>query len=340
MLGIVAALTLASTPASAESLTAQTVSDSLPLAQSVDRIAGMSVDEVSQNLSQWKIPILLGLVALIGAFLMAGGLLRPGGFESAGLREVTSIPSAIWMFAALVVFLAMLSSGTVLERVEFYQNADLDEFQREAVVRLVGYLFGGVAGLGMLYVLGRSCDKGGMRLAPLDFAVGMGCFAIAWPLVELASECGSLLHKNLSDGGDYAPEIHPILEQITGDPSSPWSWLLILGILVGAPLVQELIYRVFVQTAALRLTGSAWFSILFGAVAFALMERLLGSRGSEVPWHSLLPLFALGLACGIAYERTKRVGVPIAMHAGFNGLNLLLAFLFSPEMAEPTVGSM
>jgi len=337
MLGIVAALTLASTPALAESATR--LSESLPLAQSVDRIAGMSVDEVSQNLSEWKIPILIGLVALIGAFLMAGGLLRPGGFDSAGLREINSIPSAIWMFAALVVFLAMLSSGTVLERVEFYQNADLDDMQRETVVRLVGYLFGAVAGLGMLYVLGKSCEKGGMRLAPLDFAVGLGCFAISWPLIELASECGSLLHRNLSESGDFYPEVHPILEQITGDPSSPWSWLLILGILVGAPLVQELIYRVFVQSAALRLTGSAWFSILFGAVAFALMERFLGSRGTEVPWHSLLPLFALGLACGIAYERTKRVGVPVAMHAGFNGLNLLLAFLFSPEMAEPGAAS-
>ncbi|MFG0305621.1 MAG: CPBP family intramembrane glutamic endopeptidase [Phycisphaerales bacterium JB040] len=335
MLGIVAALTLTSTPAGAESL----AQGPLPVAQSVNEIAGMSVDEVSRNLAQWKIPILLGLVALIGAFLMAGGLLRPGGFNSAGLREITSIPSAIWMFAALVVFLAMLSSGTVLERVEFYQNADLDDFQRETVVRLVGYLFGGVAGLGMLYVLGKSCDKGGMRLAPLDFAVGMGCFAIAWPLVELASECGTLLHRSLSDGADYYPEVHPILEHITSDPSSAWSWLLILGILVGAPLVQELIYRVFVQTAVLRLTGSAWFSILFSATAFALMERLLGSRGNEVPWHSLLPLFALGLACGIAYERTKRVGVPIAMHAGFNGLNLLLAFLFSPEMAEPGAAS-
>ena len=335
MVGIVAVLSLAASPASAESLSPSV----LPIAQAIDEIGGMSMEEVSDNLSQWKIPILLGLTALIGAFLMAGGLLRPGGFDSAGLREIQHIPSAIWLFAALIVFLALMSSGTVLERFEFFENADLDDFQRESVVRLVGYLFGGVAGLGMLYVLGKSCEKGGLRVGPLDFAVGAGCFAIAWPLVELFSELGGLLNHKLNEDADLDYFVHPVIEQITAEPGNIWSILLILGILVGAPLVQELIYRVFVQTAALRLTGSAWFSIVISAVSFALMERFLGRYGTEVPWHSLMPLFALGLACGIAYERTKRVGVPIAMHACFNGMNLLLAFLVSPEHAEPGVGA-
>lgn len=326
-------LTLASSPAGAE------LSQSAPvLAQSVDNLRGMSVDEVSENLTQWKIPILIGMTALIGAFLMAGGLLKPGGFTSAGLREVTNIPSAIWLFAALIVFLAMASSGTVLERVQFYENSSLTDENREVVIRLVGYVFGAVTGLGMLYILSKSCEKGGLRMGPLDLAVGAGCFAIAWPLIELASEGGSLLNERLADG--VSSEVgHPVLERIVNTPSDPWSWGLILGILVGAPIVQELIYRVFVQTAALRLTGSAWFSILVGAVSFALMERMLGAQSDQVPWHSLLPLLALGLASGIAYERTKRVGVPIMMHACFNGFNLLLAFMFSPGMAEPGAGA-
>jgi membrane protease YdiL (CAAX protease family) len=33
----------------------------------------------------------------------------------------------------------------------------------------------------------------------------------------------------------------------------------------------------------------------------------------------------LGLAMGIAFERTKRLGVPIIMHICFNGLNVALA---------------
>jgi len=336
MLCIVAALALASSPASAESFGA--VTNAPVLAQSVDELRNMSMDEVSENLTKWKIPILIGMTALIAAFLMAGGLLKPGGFSSAGLREVKNIPSAIWLFAALIVFLAMASSGTVLERVAFFENSSLAEEDREVVVRLVGYVFGIVTGLGMLYIMSKSCEKGGLRMGPLDMAVGAGCFAIAWPLIELASEGGALLQTRLAEGV-YDNVAHPVLERIVDNPKDPWSWGLIAGIMIGAPIVQELIYRVFVQTAALRLTGSAWFSILVGAVSFALMERVLGAQGDQVPWHSLLPLLALGLAAGIAYERTKRVGVPIMMHACFNGLNLLLAFMFSPSIAEPGAGA-
>lgn len=327
-------LGLASSPAVAESFLSVPV-----LGQSVDELRGMSVDEVSENLTKWKIPILIGLTALTAAFLMAGGLLKPGGFTSAGLREVQNIPAAIWLFAALIVFLAMASSGTVLERVQFYENSSLNDEDREIVVRLVGYVFGIVTGLGMLYIMSKSCEKGGLRMGPLDLAVGAGCFAIAWPLIELASEGGALLQSKLADGAEYDNVGHPVLERIVDYPGDPWSWGLIAGVMIGAPVVQELIYRVFVQTAALRLTGSAWFSILVGAVSFALMERVLGAQGDQVPWHSLLPLLALGLAAGIAYERTKKVGVPIMMHACFNGLNLLLAFMFSPDIAEPGAGA-
>ena len=37
------------------------------------------------------------------------------------------------------------------------------------------------------------------------------------------------------------------------------------------------------------------------------------------------PLFALGAGMGLAYERTRRLGVPIVMHMGFNAANIALA---------------
>ena len=38
--------------------------------------------------------------------------------------------------------------------------------------------------------------------------------------------------------------------------------------------------------------------------------------------HTLLALFTLGAAMGVAYERTRNVVVPMVMHIVFNGVNV------------------
>ena len=71
----------------------------------------------------------------------------------------------------------------------------------------------------------------------------------------------------------------------------------------------------------------------------AFSSRVLAplSHSPSVPWHALLPIFGLGLACGVAYERTKRVGVPITMHICFNGLNVMLALMIGADAAQTGV---
>ena len=47
--------------------------------------------------------------------------------------------------------------------------------------------------------------------------------------------------------------------------------------------------------------------------------------------HAIVPLLALGLYIGLVYERTGRLGVPIAMHAAFNAGNIAMAFWAAAE---------
>jgi len=94
-------------------------------------------------------------------------------------------------------------------------------------------------------------------------------------------------------------------------------WLLVLGFVVvlGAPLVEELLYRGFLQSglqsrindvAALFIVA-AWFAGIHGRVA-------------ELPG-----LFAFALVLGATLQLTKRLGMPVIAHLAFNATGL--AFL-------------
>ncbi len=305
-------------------------------AQTIDTagVTGMSVQEVVGQMQQHKLWILLISNALVIALLFAGGLLVPGGFAKAGLRDVTPMPAALWVFAGMVVFLAMSSAATVVTRSPWMLDSELDEFQRSVVTSLCGYAFGMIAGLGMLFILKRSAPDAGLKLSGLDIPVGLGCFMLAYPFIELAAMTGVALHTQLSDGAAPAQIAHPVLQTLVDNPKDYWAWGMVAGAVVGAPFVEELIYRVFLQGTLLKITRSPWISILLTSILFALMHR---AGSTPVPWHALLPIFAVGIACGVGYERTKRVGVPIMIHMCFNALNVVLALIIGPEASAPAV---
>jgi membrane protease YdiL (CAAX protease family) len=94
-------------------------------------------------------------------------------------------------------------------------------------------------------------------------------------------------------------------------------WLVVLGLIVviGAPLVEELVYRGFLQ-AGLRSRINDVVAILITAVWFAGIH----GRVAELPG-----LFAFALVLGIAFHMTRRLGMPVIAHLAFNATGL--AFL-------------
>lgn len=317
---------------------AQTLTHAVPhtLAQAVDSepVRDMRVEDVVEKAKQYQLWILLISAVLVVALLFAGGLLQPGGFAKAGLRDVSPMPAAVWVFAALVVFLALSSAGPVLQGTGWLDRTQMTDEHKQIVTALVGYLFAAIAGLGMLFIFIRSAPESGTKLSGLDAPVGLGCFVLAYPIVALAGMLGVLLHTQLSGGESPNAIAHPVLQRIVNDPQDVWSWALIVGAVIGAPIWEELVFRVFLQGALVKVTKSPWVSIIVSATLFALMHRL-GPPETRLPWHALLAIFALGVSCGVGYERTKRVGVPITMHVCFNALNVLLALLMTTGGDQP-----
>jgi membrane protease YdiL (CAAX protease family) len=247
----------------------------------------------------------------------------------------------VWLFGALVVMLAASSAPTLIGKIQWVQEQQYTELQLDAINRVGYYLFGIFAGVGMLFVLKRSTTtegecKSGLGLSILDFPVGLGCFMLAYPFIELMNMLGVFAYTKTQDGPPQGMA-HPTLQQLTENPNDPWVWAIIGGAVIGAPFVEELIYRVFVQGAMLKWLKSPWLSIILTSIVFTAMHRLLVPAELAVPWHALLPIFAVGLTCGVAYERTRRVGVPIMMHICFNALNVILTLLINAEASQTGV---
>lgn len=114
-----------------------------------------------------------------------------------------------------------------------------------------------------------------------------------------------------------------IIEALKQSPEPLVIFLTYLTVAVGAPVMEELIFRGFLYGVAKRFTHWS-YAALGSSLFFAVVH------GNVM---SFLPLTLLGLLFTAAYEQTKNLLVPIVMHACFNGLQVSVLFFF-PEILQ------
>lgn len=93
-------------------------------------------------------------------------------------------------------------------------------------------------------------------------------------------------------------------------------FLLIVMVCVGAPIVEELVYRGLIQGSA-----AARFRAVPAVIASAAIFALIHLRPVEYPG-----LFVIGVVLGTCALMTGRLGMAMACHVGFNVTGLILAF--------------
>src|SRR5207237_565261 len=118
---------------------------------------------------------------------------------------------------------------------------------------------------------------------------------------------------------------HETLRTLEEHRTSAWAWVLALSAVLLAPIVEELMFRLYLQSALLRAFGRTWPAILCTSLLFAAIH--LGGGVKLENAHTLLALFTLGTAMGIAFERSRNIVVPIVMHMMFNAVNVALTVL-------------
>ena len=113
------------------------------------------------------------------------------------------------------------------------------------------------------------------------------------------------------------------LDVLRAPEAGAWKWVLIVGAVIATPIVEEVLFRSLLQSALAAVLPGRWGK--WGAVQIASALFTLAHTTGGVEWHSLPAIAVLGLSMAVAYERTGRIAVPIAMHVAFNGANVLLA---------------
>jgi membrane protease YdiL (CAAX protease family) len=157
---------------------------------------------------------------------------------------------------------------------------------------------------------GRFVSDYGLQVRRPDlFGVGIGalCQLVVIPIVYLPLEAiwpdrfaEDQVQQNASDLANRA--------------RGASTFLLIVVVVIGAPIVEELVYRGLIQRAL-----SSRLSTPVAVAATAALFTLIHFRPIEYPG---LAVFAVVL--GVAAAATGRLGLPIAIHIGFNATGLLM----------------
>jgi membrane protease YdiL (CAAX protease family) len=273
------------------------------------------------------------------ALLWRFNLIRPGSFDGPrglGTRDVSMWPWWFYLLCAGAMFFAQASGAGLgaltARRLTHSSSEDHASLPVQAGISVGAEILPMIFGLILLGLIRRAtrapATATGLtarpRLRPI--LTGLAGLLIAAPLFYTAGYLAQAAYVLIAHP-DRAPDplAHETLKTLSDNRHSPAAWVLAASAVLGAPIVEELMFRVFLQSALLRLIGRTWPAIFITSTLFALVH--LGAGVSAEHAYSLAPLFVLGLGMGIVYERTRTAAAPIAMHMAFNAYNIaLIAF--------------
>lgn len=169
---------------------------------------------------------------------------------------------------------------------------------------------------------------GAEKSLPNLLAAGLGLIAcvLGLPLIEAVSFLGTQTQEWLQ-GAEGSPIAHATLSLLVNAPSSGWWWVVAGGAVLGAPIVEETLYRGCVQQALRRLKIGRWWAILLTSTVFVLMH--LPALPTETLMGSMAALLMASILFGWIREWTGCLAASISAHVLFNAFNLVLAMVIT-----------
>ncbi len=235
-------------------------------------------------------------------------------------REILS-PAWVWFAGAMLILFVQALGASMGGQIALMTQ--VNSFEAAAVQGAGMQIAGLIAGVMFVLMLGQTTERAGMSLrrgggTGKAGVQGLGVMLIIAPFLFVVP-MGASWVSQLVTGIAPDPIAHETLARIVDEPGSWAGLMMIMTALIGAPIVEEIIFRGCVQTSLRALGASPWIATLITAGFFTAMHI------TAVPVHALVSIFVLAIALGWAFERSGKLGVSIGMHVGFNGLNLMLA---------------
>jgi len=148
--------------------------------------------------------------------------------------------------------------------------------------------------------------------------MGVGGILIFFPIFILAGMISGWIYKLITN---QPPDMisHTVLIQLIESPGDFWFFMMAALVLIGAPIMEEILYRGILQEIAIRMGFGRWLSIFAVSVIFTIVH--IGA----VSLSALPTLFIISLGFGWVYEKSGRLSASIVTHSLFNLTNILLA---------------
>lgn len=131
-------------------------------------------------------------------------------------------------------------------------------------------------------------------------------------------------------GVDFGPQ--RLMEYVTGHDASVGGVILLLVVAgVLAPLVEELVFRGYLQQAIERVCGT-WPAIVLAAAAFGLMHVQQDANG-DLDWNFVAPIGVLGIFFGWLRVRFRALWASMIAHSLHNTWNITASLLI-PQLTD------
>jgi CAAX protease family protein len=258
------------------------------------------------------------------------GCLRPDALAGGPRRDV-ELGAFDLALGLAVMCLGMLTLAAVATKLGLIQQPGQENAPSLTPQQMVmtAYLSQGVVQLPvvLLMLVRVGARAGGVtavgfwpRRPGRDLRFGVVALLAALPIVTATTAVVVLVGSMF---GQPPPEVgHEMLKAMM-EAQSPWVlWAMLASAVVVAPVLEESIFRGFLQTGLLGLVGwdRRWLVVFISAVVFAMVH-------AGTPWQVKPGLFALGVMLGWLYERTGSLLPGMIVHGGFNAANSAMALL-------------
>ncbi len=223
------------------------------------------------------------------------------------------VPLLLW-FGAVSMFIALVQKLT--PGLQGWQK-----ILRDHLVMSIGAIVTMAAMMFLAHIhFARRLKGFGLNIKTIakDFVMAIVNLLATWPLM-IAAITMTMFFAKLLSGQDYQMQQHEQLEMITEYQQMPVRIMIVFVAVVIAPLLEEMMFRGFVQTTIrsyFNTRNSAWPAIAASSVFFAIMHADPGH------WPAL---FVLGLCLGYSYEKSGSLFRPIFIHLFFNAYSVATA---------------
>lgn len=153
--------------------------------------------------------------------------------------------------------------------------------------------------------------------AAYAFLFGAAAWLVSYPLVTVVSQLTATIVMILFHSTHHEQVAVHHLKMVTAYPELLWIISILLIVLV--PMVEELLFRGFLQTWLKQWVGRS-FAILLTAFIFALFH-FSDSQGFD-NIELLSSLFLLACFLGYVYERQQSLWASIGLHSTFNAISI------------------